>query len=124
MNAGDVFRFVGIADIHVWTIISDPSKDSQKLLIVNFTSWQPHLDQACPIDVGEHPFIRGRTLVNYSRARVVTDAQLEALKAAGRMEFLVSLSSALLAKIRTAAMRSTWLALEKADILLDQDLVD
>lgn len=27
MNAGDVFRFVNIADIHVWMIISDPARD-------------------------------------------------------------------------------------------------
>jgi hypothetical protein len=29
-----------IADIHVWTIISDPRRDPQKLLMVNFTTWE------------------------------------------------------------------------------------
>ncbi|HEY8667283.1 MAG TPA: hypothetical protein VIL86_11490 [Tepidisphaeraceae bacterium] len=124
MNAGDVFRFVGIADIHVWTIISDPARDRQKLLMVNFTTWEPHVDQACIIEPGEHPFITGRTQVNYSKSKVVTDAQLESLRAKRRLEFLESLSPALLTRIRSSAMQSTTLALENADILLDQELVD
>ncbi|MDB5324083.1 MAG: hypothetical protein JWN40_5714 [Phycisphaerales bacterium] len=124
MNAGDVFRFEGIADIHVWTIISDPRRDPQKLLMVNFTTWEPHLDQACVIEVGEHPFIRGRTVVNYARSRVVSDAQLELLRAKGRIQMLEPLTPALLTKMRTSALESTTLPLENADILLDQELVD
>lgn len=46
MRAGDVFRFTGIADIHVWMVISDPARDAAKVLMVNFTTWEPHLDQA------------------------------------------------------------------------------
>lgn len=124
MNAGDAFRFVGIADIHVWMIISDPARDPKKLLMVNFTTWQPHLDQACIVDVGDHPFITARTVVNYARAKVVTDEQLELLRARGRLHMLEPLSATLLAKIRACAMESVSLPLELADILLDQELVE
>jgi len=88
MTAGDAFRFTGIADVHVWIIISDPARDSQKVLIVNFTTWQPHLDQACIVEKGEHLFITDRTVVNYSRAKIVTDAQLQSLRSAGRLHSL------------------------------------
>jgi len=52
MRAGDVFRFTGIAEKHVWTIISDPARDVVQVLMVNFTSHLPHLDQACCIQLG------------------------------------------------------------------------
>jgi hypothetical protein len=120
-----VFRFVGIANIHVWMVISDPARDSQRVLIVNFTTWEPHLDQACIIDAGEHPFVVGRTVVNFARARIVTDAALEQVRTVGRLQLLQdALSPVLLAKIRDAAMISTTLSLEAADILIDQELVD
>lgn len=80
MNAGDVFRFNGIADIHVWMIISDPCRDPLKVLIVTFTTWEPHLDQACIVEASEHPFIVQKSVVNYARARIVTDVLLEQLR--------------------------------------------
>ncbi len=124
MRAGDAFRFVGIADIHVWLIYSDPDRDPGKKLIVSFTTWQPHLDQACILEAGEHPFIVHRTVVEYPRTRLVTDAQLEQLRMAGRLQLLDPLSPALLAKVREGAMASTRLPLEQADVLVDQELVD
>jgi hypothetical protein len=65
VRTGDVFRFVGIADIHVWMIISDPARDPSKVLIVNFTTWESHIDKACIVEAGEHPFIVHKTLINY-----------------------------------------------------------
>jgi len=64
VNAGDVFRLSGIADIHTWVVLSDPALNPQKVLIVNFTSWDRLEDQACVLDLGDHPFIRDRTCVN------------------------------------------------------------
>lgn len=125
MKAGDVFRFVGIADIHVWMIISDPFRDPRNVLMVNFTTWEPHLDQACVLEAGEHPFIVHKTVVNYARARVVADAILEQLRTANRLELLNDpLSTMLLAKIRESAMNSVTLPLDAGQILIDQDLVD
>lgn len=124
MRAGDALRFSGIADIHVWMIVSDPQRDPARVLMVSFTTWQPHLDQACIVEVGEHPFITGRTVINFSRARLTTNDVLDQLAAAGRFQPLAPLSPALLRKIRNAAMDLSTLPLELADVLLDQDLVD
>jgi len=124
MRAGDVFRFTGIAEKHVWTIISDPAQDVVRVLMVNFTSHMPHLDQACCIQPGEHAFIKHASLVNYARARVVTDAALEALRASGRLELLNPPSPELLSRIREGAGRSCTLKLEFADILMEQELID
>jgi hypothetical protein len=124
MNAGNVFQFVGIADIHAWTIISDPVNHPSRLLIVNFTTWDPRVDQACVLQAGVHPFIVARTCVNYPRARIVTDAVLEQLRAAGRLRMHPSLSEPLLREIRESAMFSTKITLEAADILTEQGLVE
>ena len=124
MNEGDVFRFLRIADIHVWMIISDPARDSKNVLMVNFTSEDPDVDQACLVLPGEHPFITCRTLIEYARARVTNDAAIEQLRAAGRLEMFEPLSAALLAKVRNCAMLSTTLKTDFADILEQQELVD
>jgi hypothetical protein len=42
-------------DSHLWMIISDPKNDP--VLIVNFTSWEDWKDQACVLNVGDHPYI-------------------------------------------------------------------
>jgi len=124
MNTGDVFRFIGIADIHVWMIISDPVKDPSHVLMVNFTSWGPHEDQACIFECGEHPFIKHRTCVNYPRAKVVTDHTLELLKKANKLELLDPLPTEVLQRIRNEALESVRLSLEIAQILIDQELVE
>ena len=83
------------------------------------------LDQACVIQKGEHPFIVDQTVINYARARIVTDAVLEQLRAAGMLQMLAdSLSQPLLKKLRECAMISVTLSLEAADLLIDQQLVD
>jgi hypothetical protein len=123
MNAGDLFKFRGIADIHAWFILSDPSADKETVLIVNFTSWDKFEDQACVVEPGWHDFIVNRTCVPYSRARVVSDAVLESLKIAGRLEIIGTPSPLQVQFIRDAAMQSARIKLEHAQILIDQNLV-
>jgi hypothetical protein len=124
MSPGDLFQFNEIADIHAWAIISDPIRFPDEVLIVNFTSYDPRVDQTCVFPAGAHPFITNRTCVNFPRARVTTDAILEQLRAVGRLRFHQSLSPAMLKEIREAAMLSTKIALAHADILIRQGLVE
>lgn len=51
------------------------------VVIVNLTSWYPSKDDTCVLASGDHPFIRKKTCVNYSQARVVKAKDLlKALK--------------------------------------------
>jgi hypothetical protein len=124
MNAGHFFRIKNVADIHYWTIISDPTIELARILIVNFTTWDPYEDQACVLQGGEHPRLPNKTCVNYGRARVTDSNSLEKLKAANRLEFFEPLSPALLKLIRERALESTRIKIELAQILLDQELVE
>jgi hypothetical protein len=124
MNAGDVFRLGGVADIHTWAVISDPILDPERVLLVNFTSFDRFADQSCVLDIGDHPFITGRTCANYPRAREARDEDLEVLKAAGRLLMLDSLRPEILKRIRDRSMDSKDMDIELADILMDQGLVE
>jgi hypothetical protein len=84
MNAGDTFLTPGVDD-HLWMVISEPSLDPS-LVVVCFLSWQPHYDQSCIVEAGEHPFVTHSTCVNYPGATIVTDSTLEHLKSKGRLK--------------------------------------
>jgi hypothetical protein len=110
-------------DSHLWIIISDPGQDAEKVLIVNMTSWKPQKDQACILDVGDHPYIQHRTCINYREAKVVTLEQLHQLQDSGKIKILDPLSPALLKKIR-AAVPDSQMKLENAELLEQQGLIE
>lgn len=123
MRAGDTFQFVGTADKHLWMVISDPGIDPDRVLIVNFTSWDRLIDQACIVEANEHPFVAHKTYVNYPRAKVVSNTQLEFLLKGNRLAKHQPLSEALLDRIRESVMDSR-MPTEAAQILIDQRLID
>lgn len=105
MQAGDAFLIPG-SDDHLWMIISDPSINPQKVVVVCFLSWTERYDQACEVRPGEHPFVKHPTLANYPGARIVTDAFLEEKKAAGELRMKQPLSAELLTRVRDRAASS------------------
>ncbi len=110
-------------DSHLWTIISDPKVDPEHVLIVNLTTWEPLKDQACILEVGDHPYIQHRTCVNYGEAKVVTLAALYQLKDAGMLQLREPLSPVLLHRIRQSAARSTRMLIARYELLERQGLV-
>lgn len=124
MKAGDTFQLVGVADQHLWIVISDPMAFAQIVLFVNVTSFDQFVDQTVILDAGDHPFIQHRSCVNYPRARVATDAQLEALKAGGRLQLREPVTAAVLTRIRLGACESRYIKMDHLQILKDQGLVE
>lgn len=121
MNAGDTFLFPGVED-HLWMIISDPAQDDVRLVVTFFLSYQPRYDQSCVLNGGEHPFVKHPTCVNYPGARLVSDARLEQMKAAGALKLKEPLSPDLLALIRRCADRAD-IPTECYDVLRRQGFV-
>ncbi len=71
MNAGDTLLIPlpdTSLDSHLWMVISDPAQ-SDECVIVSFTSWRADKDQACVVDVGEHPYVSKKTCVNFRDAK-------------------------------------------------------
>lgn len=105
-------------------MISDPEIDPDAVLIVNLTSFREDKDQACILNSGDHPFVKHQTCVNYQDAKIVKTSDLEMLLHNGKIKPHASLKADVLARIRDGAMRSTRIKLSRAQILLDQGLVD
>jgi len=110
-------------DSHLWIILSDPQADPEKILVVNLTSWRQDKDQACVLEVGDHPFVRHKSCVSYRGAKVVCVARLTQLQEAG-FQLQEPVSAELLNRMRESALASVFMAEEHADILIDQKLVD
>jgi hypothetical protein len=108
-------------DSHLWMVISDPEQADQ-CLIVNFTSWRADEDQACVVEVGEHPYIKHKTCVKFRGAKLVPIAKLEECLDSGRLVPQTPLSATLLAKIR-AAVPDSRISIAYAQVLIDQGLV-
>ncbi len=124
LNAGDtlIIPEPGTSyDSHLWMVISDPTL-GEYCIIVNFTSWRADKDQACIVEVGEHPYVKSRTCVNFRDAKLCRLVDLEALISARHLEAYCPLSPALLSKIRNAIpeSRMRWSCVQ---FLIDQGVV-
>jgi hypothetical protein len=122
MNAGATFLLAAL-DIHLWMIISDPAIDPENVLIVNLTTFAPGKDQSCVLGPGDHPWIHHDSCVNYQDSQITTLKKLIAARDGGALIPKDPLDPLVLKKIRDASMNSTRMALEHADILMNQGLV-
>ncbi len=126
LRTGDTLRVTdpaGTYDSHLWIVVSKPELDGDNVLIVNLTSWRADKDQACVLDVGDHPYIRKRTCINYPGSKIVAASHLNLLINSGDLEKHVPVDMGLLDRIREGAMLSRHMPLDKAQSLIDQGLV-
>jgi hypothetical protein len=125
VNAGDTFLLVNQKlDDHLWVILSDPGKDSTRVLIVSLTTAAPHKESVCLVHAGQHPGVTHESCVAYNYAKIVTLANLHAWKDAGHLKLQVPLSPNLFKRIREQSAESVDLALEFAELLAEQGLLE
>jgi hypothetical protein len=110
-------------ECHLWIIISDPMRDPERVLIVNFTSWYEGRDPSCVLQRGEHPFIKHKTCVNYRESRITSLGKIQAAVDSGALRIRQSVSSKVLANIRRGAAVSLFIPLDNLQLLKDQSLV-
>ncbi len=122
MDAGTTFLLSAV-DIHLWIIISDPNLDPENVLIENLTSLAPRKEQSCVLKVGDHPWIRHDTCVNYGDSQVTTLDKLTAARDAKALMIQNPVKPDILQRIREGAMNSTKMPLDHAEILINQGLV-
>ncbi len=125
MNAGDTFLIPlpgTTLDSHLWIVLSDPSAFPEQVVIVNVTSHRADKDQACILDVGDHPFIKHKSCIEYRRAKVLPAEQLITLLG-DRVEQLDTCNTELLGRIRDGIPESR-MELDTVAILDAQGLVD
>lgn len=62
---------------HLWVVLTEASRPTGEVVIVNLTSKKAFSDTTVVLDRGDHPFISHPTVVNYSDARLTTVDKLE-----------------------------------------------
>jgi hypothetical protein len=109
-------------DDHVWVVISDPSQNPELIVVVRFLSETEGTENDCILDVGDHPFIKHRTCINYTGAAHVSIQTLQGLANANTLKWMTPVSPEVLARIRGAAETSD-IPLKYYQVLRDQGLV-
>jgi hypothetical protein len=124
LKAGDAFQLVGVADKHLWIVISDPAADPSRVLFVNFTTYGPLEDQTVILGPTDHSFIQHKTCVAYSRCREANGADLEKLRQSGRLQLYDPVSPELLQRLRQGAADSPRAKIGHVQLLRDQGLIE
>ncbi len=58
---------------HLWVVSSLPTDDGS-VVILSFTTWRFGCDENCVIEVGEHPFVKHKTVIAYEKALLLPPA--------------------------------------------------
>jgi hypothetical protein len=122
VNAGDTFIPPKPYD-HLYMVISDPSVDSERIVLVNFTSFDVDEEDCCIAQKGEHPFLTRKSCVRYKDARITSTSAVDKLVAGGKMRQHKPLSDGLLKRVRDGASNSDFLPEGCRKILEDQELI-
>jgi hypothetical protein len=126
--AGSSFWILPETIPHLWFVISDPTQDSDRLLIVNLTSYDaserpgPTNDPACVLAAGEHSFVRRSTCVAYYFAQLASDQFLMHRLGQKTIRMDAPADSPLLTKMRERAGDSRFMTNEHYQVLTDQNL--
>ena len=108
---------------HLYVICSDPALDADKVVLVNFTTFEPEEETCCIVNAGEHPFITRKSCIRYKDARIATTAALRKLLDLGQMSPREPVSADVLARIRNGASESDFLPEGCRRILEAQSLI-
>lgn len=110
MNVVGAGRALRIRDAkmgtHLWFVLTDSDPDTRKVVLVMLVTARAHTDRMVQLDVGDHPFVRHASNVDYGTARYAPAGRLEGLLAEGRAALDADLSAPVLARVRRGLLDS------------------
>lgn len=120
MDAGETFLVR-----HLWVVVSDPHKNPDEVLLVNLTSVKQGVfcDDACMVDVGDHPFVTTKSFLYYREAKVESNTALERRISANPSILREPVSAEFLKRIRDGARKSRFLQNRYKQLLRNQGLI-
>ena len=71
MQLGDAF-VMSIPPVHLWFVISDPTKNRGTYIIVNLTTDLFRAGKECVLNPGDHPWIRETSYISFADAIEIT----------------------------------------------------
>lgn len=90
---------------HLWFILADPDS-ADKVVAVMLRSVKAYTDSTLVLGVGDHPFIRHPSAVDYSLAKRLSVAEIRAALKSGRCHPKEDMSRDLLARVRAGLLVS------------------
>lgn len=124
---GDTFIIPSLGEggiSYLCIVLSDPTRNREKLVIVNFTRWDEGKDDSCVIEAEEHPWLKHTSCIDYRGLPFDLSAQdLEQRLEAGDFKGDQPVSKDLLAKILAGAADTRFMAMERQVILVEQGLI-
>jgi hypothetical protein len=107
LNAGETFhaQAPGSTRPHLYVAVTAANAEGN-FVIANVTSQSESKDQSCIMNVGDHPFIRKESVINYAAARVTNEHAVSAAARRGIIRYDVPVTPAALARIQTGALSS------------------
>jgi hypothetical protein len=90
LQSGDAFLLPkSSADTeHLWIIVTEVDAVNSKAVCVNVTTRRPHSDLTAILKVGDHPFIKHESVINYQDAREMPIDVVEQALATGTTQFV------------------------------------
>ena len=76
------------------------------LVIANVTSQEQWKDQSCVLDIGDHPYIRKESVINYAEALLANENLINEGMRKRYMQADVPVSHEVLAKVQAGALAS------------------
>ena len=122
-QCGDTFFHDRDERTHLQIILSDPTINPAKVVIVNLSSKMYH-EHTCIIEPNEHPYVTKRSCVVYRFAYMLPLAYLEEGEENGSVVRNKPLSSELLSRALNGAAKSIHMPMDIWDVIDSQDLVD
>jgi hypothetical protein len=91
---------------HLWFVLTDPDPDRNSIVLVMLVTVKTHTDRTLHLDVGDHPFVRHESAVDFGTAKYVPAVRLQDGLASGRATLAEDMSADLLTRVRAGLLAS------------------
>ena len=122
-KCGDTFFHDRDGKTHLQIVLSDPTINPSRVVLVNLSSKMYH-EQTCIIEPHEHPYPTKRSCIVYRFAYILPLAYLEDGEADGTVVRNEPLSAVLLDRALNGAAQSIYMPMEAWDLIDSQGLVE
>jgi len=92
---------------HLWVILLDPDPTTGQVVAVHLVTAKEHTDPTVTLNLGDHPFVKHETHVNFGGAKFYLAHKIERAIAKGRCKLNADASKELLAKLRAGLLASS-----------------
>jgi len=92
---------------HAWFVLTDPTADTDRVVLVALVTERAHTDRTTFLDVGDHPFVRHASNVDYGTATFAPASKLTSKLIEGVASLDADMSAELLQRVREGLLVSS-----------------